>query len=389
MTPAEKEQQLYVPRFVFKRLGYGLSFAIFVALAYALRGVLVPLFLAFLLAYALDPIVERIYRLGVPRVAAALLVMLLLTGLGITLLLVAVPYFIDEFANAASALPTQVAQLRQRLDPWVFDRFNTHLPGSVSDVTRDYGATIRGGLPQVFESVVPAIFGTFNFVVVAAGSLIIPIFALYLLMDFDVIIRRGSVLLPRRWARQIEDVAVEVHGTLGRYVRGQITASLVLAIFYSVGLKLVGIRLGLPIGVITGLFAFVPYIGFGVGLSMALAMAVLDWQGAGVFLGVIAVMMGGQVLDGFLITPRIVGGSVGLKPIEVLLTMMVAATLFGFIGVLLAVPFGAVVKILVTRATRAYLRSNFYRQIPPVATPTPLPGAYYQDAPTSTQPPIP
>jgi predicted PurR-regulated permease PerM len=115
-----------------------------------------------------------------------------------------------------------------------------------------------------------------------------------------------------------------------------------------------------PIGVLTGMLAFMPYIGFGFGLLLATTMAALDWQGPGRLLGVFAVMLGVQVLDGLVVTPRIVGRSVGLAPLEVLLTMMTAGTLFGFLGVLLAVPLGAVVKILVHRVVKAYLDSDFY-----------------------------
>jgi phosphoribosylaminoimidazole-succinocarboxamide synthase len=380
VTPDEKEVALYATRYVFRRLGYVAGAVGFLALGYLLRGVLVPLFLAFLVAYALDPIVERATRLGVPRSAAALLLMLIFTLLAVAMVTLAIPYFIDEFADAASALPGQLSALRDRIDPVIWDKFHVHVPRTLGDVATNYGDQLRQRLPAVLDGVIPAVFGTFNLVVVLAGSLIIPIFALYLLMDFDVIVRRAALLVPRRHVATINEVAGQVHVTLGRYVRGQITASLLLALIYSVGLRILDIRLAIPIGVLTGVFAFVPYVGFGVGLVMALAMTVLDWHGAGTVVGVLGVMLAGQVLDGFLVTPRIVGGSVGLKPIEVLLTMTAAATLFGFLGVLLAVPLGAVVKILLVRASKAYLGSIYYRQIPPQTMPTPLPGARYVDA---------
>jgi predicted PurR-regulated permease PerM len=134
-----------------------------------------------------------------------------------------------------------------------------------------------------------------------------------------------------------------------------------LDLHLAIRLRLVDIRLAVPIGVMTGMLAFVPYIGFGCGLLLALAVASLDWQGPGRLFAVLAVMLGVQVLDGLVITPRIVGRSVGLAPLEVLLTMMAGGTLFGFLAVLLAVPLGAVVKILVQRTVGAYLRSSFYR----------------------------
>jgi predicted PurR-regulated permease PerM len=380
VTPAEKEVSLYATRYVFRRLGYVAGAVAFLTLGYLLRGVLVPLFLAFLVAYALDPVVERLSRLGVPRSVAALLLMLLFSLVAVALVTLAIPYFIDQFADAASALPGQISALRDRVEPAVWEKFHVHVPRTLGDVTTNYGDELRQRLPEVLGGVIPAVFGTFNFVVVLAGSLIIPIFALYLLMDFDVIVRRAALLVPRRYVAPINEVAREVHVTLGRYVRGQITASLLLAMIYSLGLRCLDIRLAIPIGVLTGVFAFVPYVGFGVGLTMALAMTVLDWHGAGTVVGVLGVMLAGQLLDGFLVTPRIVGGSVGLKPIEVLLTMTAAATLFGFLGVLLAVPLGAVVKILLVRASKAYLGSIYYRQIPPQTVPTPLPGARYIDA---------
>jgi predicted PurR-regulated permease PerM len=379
VTPGEKESALYAPRFVFRRLGYALAIAGVAGVAYLLRGVLVPLFLAFVVAYALDPVVERGTRLGLRRSTSALLVMLGLVGCTMALLAVSLPYFFDEFSEAAAALPGQLQGFQERFEPWLWERFRVRLPQSWGDVTRDYGDEIRHNLPQFAERAMPALFGTFNLVVVLGGFLIVPVFSLYLLMDFNIIVRRAGVLVPRRYASEIHDIAREIHHTLGRYVRGQITACLVLAAIYTLGLKVLGLRLAIPIGVITGLLAFIPYIGFGGGLSLALGVALLDWRGPGFLVGVVAVMALGQLLDALLVTPRIVGGSVGLKPIEVLLTMMAAGTLFGFVGVLLAVPLGAVAKILVTRATEAYLRSLYYRQIPPTSTPTPLPGARFAD----------
>ena len=185
---------------------------------------------------------------------------------------------------------------------------------------------------------------------VALSALIVPVFALYLLIDFDRIVARVEQLVPRRWSPPISDVARQIHKTLSGYVRGQLTANIVLAALYATGLRIVDIRLAVPIGVLTGMLAFVPYVGFAMGLLLAMSMAILDWQGPGTLVGVVAVMGGVQVIDAMVITPRIVGRSVGLAPLEVILTMMAAGSLFGFLGVLLAVPLGAVAKILVQRA---------------------------------------
>lgn len=333
-------------------------------LAYLLRGVLVPLFLAFLLAYALDPFVNRLEAAKVPRPLGAIAVMSAIAGLIAALLIFAVPMFIDELRAAAADLPSELQALEARVEPWVWSALHLKLPHTMSNLNRVVTEKIQAEFPSMASTAVLALFGTLSYVAVVLSALIVPLFALYLLIDFDRIMVRGAELVPRRWVAPVSDVARQVHRVLGGYVRGQLTANVVLGALYSTGLRLVDIRLAVPIGVLTGMMAFVPYVGFLTGLMLALTMAVLDWHGLGTVLGVLAVMLGVQLLDGTFITPRIVGRSVGLAPIEVLVTMMAAASLFGFLGVLLAVPLGAVVKILLQRAARAYLASDFYKRRP-------------------------
>ncbi len=334
-------------------------------LAYLLRGVLIPLFFAFLLAYALDPVVDKLHQWKIPRGVAAALVVVLMIAAFVLVILFGVPLMIDEFAEASKRLPEQLDALHHRLDAWLLERFRYQLPATWNELMSKYGAVLKDKVPDAASGLGSALFGTVGAIFVALGTLIVPVFAVYLLLDFDRIVARTEVLVPRRWAPTVHALAVEIHTTLGRYVRGQIITNLVLAVLYAVGLRLVGVRLAIPIGIITGMLAFVPYVGLGVGTAMAVAMALLDWHGPGQLIGVCAVMFTVGLLDGMVITPRIVGGSVGLKPIEVLLTMMAAGTLFGFLGVVLAVPLGAVMKILLSHAVDAYVRSSFYRQEPP------------------------
>jgi predicted PurR-regulated permease PerM len=230
----------------------------------------------------------------------------------------------------------------------------------MSELGTDLRDKLQAEFPNFLSAASEALFGTLSYVAVILSALIVPVFALYLLIDFDRIVARTGQLVPRRWYPHVAEVGRQVHKTLGGYVRGQLTANIVLGALYALGLRFVDVRLAVPIGVLTGMLAFMPYIGFGCGLLLATTMAALDWQGPGRLLGVLAVMLGVQVLDGLVVTPRIVGRSVGLAPLEVLLTMMAAGTLFGFFGVLLAVPLGAVVKILVHRVVKAYLDSDFY-----------------------------
>ena len=331
------------------------------ALAYVLRGVLVPLFLAFLVAYALDPFVDRLESVRVPRTLGAFLVMLGIAGLLTVVIVSTLPMFVDEVTEASATLPQKLEHLRTRAEPWLTSTLHIKLPHSMNDLSK---VLTKADIAPSMETARTALFGTLGYVGVALSALIVPVFALYLLIDFDRIVHRVEQLIPRRWSPGISSVGRDIHKTLSGYVRGQLTANIVLAALYATGLRIVDIRLAVPIGVLTGMLAFVPYVGFTIGLLLALCMAILDWQGFGTVAGVAIVMGGVQVIDGMLITPRIVGRSVGLAPLEVILTMMAAGSLFGFLGVLLAVPLGAVAKILIQRGVRAYLASPFYTRPP-------------------------
>lgn len=353
----------------YRRFAIGAAIVLTLALAYALRGVLVPLFLAFLVAYALDPAVDWLEARKVPRSVGAVLVMGGIALAVLLVLLLGVPYLAREFRQAGSELPSQIEALRLRAEPFFRESLHIELPRTWSELATKLDGELQSKAPELLRGVFVALFGTLNIILVAIGALIIPLFALYLLIDFDQNRDRFKALVPRRFAPTVESIGREIHKTLGGYVRGQLTANLILAALYAIGLEIVGIRLAIPIGILTGLLAFVPYVGFGLGMLMAVTMAFLDWQGLDRVAFTIGSMLVVQALESTLITPRIVGESVGLRPIEVLLTMMAAATLFGFLGILLAVPLGAVLKILWARAVKVYLASNYYQWVPPKEEP--------------------
>jgi predicted PurR-regulated permease PerM len=344
-----------------RRLLGAAGVALALVLAYLLRGVLLPLFLAFLVAYALDPVVGRLERVRVPRSVGAPLVMLALVAVVVTAVFVGVPIAVDEFRHASERLPQELDSLRLRMEELLWVRYHYRLPETWSELVAKYGTDLRQSLPEA-SKIGGAIVGSMSALLVLLGTLIVPIFALYLLGDFDRIVRRAALLVPRRWAPGVNEVVHEIHVALGRYVRGQLLTSGILAALYAIGLSITGVRMAVPIGILTGMLAFVPYVGLALGTLLAALMALLDWQGGGQIVAVLAVMATVGILDGMVITPRIVGGSVGLRPLEVLLTMMAAGTLLGFVGVLLAVPIGAVLKILLHRAVGAYLGSTFYHR---------------------------
>lgn len=378
-------------RSAYRRYLFAAGIAAAAVLAYVLRGVLIPLFFAFLLAYALDPIVDKLEAWRIPRPAGAILVMLALISSIFLVAFISIPILVDEFLEVSSRLPEQLNSLHGRAEAAMYQRWHYHLPASWGELSTKYGETLRDSIPTA-ASIVGALFGTVSAIFVVLGFLIVPVFALYLLIDFNRLVARIATLIPRRWAPDAQRLAGEVHTTLGRYVRGQLIANIVLATLYAGGLRLVGLRLGIPIGIMTGCLSFVPYVGLGTGTLLALIMSLLDWHGGGQVAAVVVVMGTVGILDAMVITPRIVGGSVGLKPIEVLLTMMTAATLFGFLGVILAVPLGAVLKILSGHVVEAYLDSTFYleppthRFIPSIRPPPPAPLPDVDLEPVSTRP---
>ena len=207
------------------------------------------------------------------------------------------------------------------------------------------------------------------------GNLVLtPIVAYYLLLDWTNLVERSKGLIPPRWRANVQSFLDETDEVLGQYLRGQLLVMGVLAVFYTIALALVGLKLALPIGVFTGLAVFIPYLGFGLGLVMGLLAAVLQFQavlGVALVAGVYGV---GQVLESMYVTPRLLGERIGLHPIAVIFALMAFGHLFGFVGVLIALPASAVLLVAIRRARKGYLASDLYldKPAPPAAAAAPL-----------------
>jgi len=332
-----------------------------VFLAWHLRNVLTPFLLAFLLAWVLSRPVRILEKVKIPRAIGALLVFLVATTFVVWLVSFCASYFTAELAEAGRHLPAQAEALLKKAQP-TLKQLRIQVPHSTKELVQQYGQSLKDHAPDVLRWIGTALFGTLSYAFVVLSLLIIPIFAYYILVDFDRIVARGGKLVPRRHRRLVFETIGEIDDMVSGYMRGQLLAMIVLSALYAVGLQLLGLRLAIPIGVLTGLLAFIPYLGFVVGLLIACTMAAIDAQNLPFVVQVAAVMTGVHILDVFVVTPRAVGRSVGLASIEVLLAMAAAGTLFGFVGVLFAVPIGATVKIVARRAAKAYRESTFYRR---------------------------
>lgn len=340
-------------------------FAVFAVgyLLFLLRGVLSPVFFAFLIAYMLDPVVDRFEERGLSR-AMGIVVMLslVLGGLGLFMLL-AIPSITRDFAAFAESLPKMLTGLLEQVQPWLEAR-GIPVPQTMDEALAQLGVDAKEVAGQAAAPLSAAVQwvlgGTASALGAFVGALMVPVFAAYLLYDFDRITAAVRDLVPTRHRAYVVEVAGEVDAVLGEFVRGQLLVMLALAVLYSVAYVALGVRLAVLIGVVAGLLSFIPYVGGGVALTLALLMSVLDWSGWGKPLGVIAAYSAIQLLESFVITPKIVGDKVGLSAVWVLFALMVGSELFGFLGVLLALPAAAVVKIFVVRSIAWYRASDYY-----------------------------
>jgi predicted PurR-regulated permease PerM len=338
-------------------------------LLYALRGVLAPVFFAFLIAYMLDPLVDRIEGSRLLRgrpIGRAVGIAVLLVGVfavGAIATLVIVPMVFEEVASFLRRLPGLVARSRAEWEPLLAE-YGLAVPTSVGEALEELHLDIQSVVTKGYTPATAVakwlLGGTASAIGAIVAALIVPVFAFYLLYDFDALVARTAELIPPRHRPEAHGFFREVDAVLGQFFRGQFTVMAILAALYSVGYGAIGVPLALPIGLMAGLLSFIPYVGSTLALATALLMTALDWQGWTQVLWVLGVHAVIQGLEGFVITPKIMGDTVGISAIAVLFALLVGAELLGFTGVLLAVPTAAVVKILLQRIDERYRKSAFF-----------------------------
>lgn len=333
------------------------------SLVYALRGVLTPVLFAFLLAYVLHPAVDGMQARGVPRALGIVSILATVLGsIGLFAVLV-LPRIVGDLTALMQTLPAAIDRVRDALEP-TLRGLGLELPRDVQDVRavlpedyRSFAAGAWGPLKGVLAGVVG---GTASALGAFFSALLVPILAFYLLMDFAAIVASVRDLLPVRHRDHVTSIVTEIDVVLAQFLRGQLTVMTILAFLYAVGYAVVGVPLAVPIGVLAGLVAFIPYVGGAIALGLGLLMVALHWSGWGTVAGVVGVYAAVQVLEGLVITPRVVGEKLGLAPVWILLAVMAGGELFGFLGVMLALPVAAIGKVFVLRAVHAYRRSALY-----------------------------
>lgn len=333
---------------------------LFLLALYELSAVLTPFVAGMAVAYLLDPIVERLERRGLSRTWATTLVTLGFCLLALAVLVLVAPVLVGQIAGFARRLPHYVDVLRARALPLIDLVKDALPPGAIEKLqsaAMDYVAAAANWLAQM---VLRVIGGGVMLASLLSLAVITPVIAFYMLRDWPRIVARVDSWLPRGHAETIREQVRQVDRTLSGFLRGQAMVCLTLACFYGLGLSLVGLDFGLVVGMLTGLISFVPYFGMGLGMIVGVSLALAQfgaWHGVAL---VAAVFAAGQFLEGNFLTPRLVGDRVGLHPAWIIFALLAGGALFGFIGILLAVPAAAAIGVGVRFALQRYLSSPYY-----------------------------
>ena len=349
-----------------------------VALAAALvllRDILLPFVAGMVIAYFLNPLTTRLETRGLGRTQAAALAVGLLALLAILGAILLAPLIADQVRQIAAALPGDLERLRAGLEQVLRDRLGTHYPAlkdmldkSVAELAQSWSSSAGAVLATILSRGLAVIN-------VVSLLLITPVVVFYLLVDWDPMLRRIDGWLPLEHAATIRHLAAEINEAMSAFIRGQGTISLLLGLFYAIGLSLAGVPYGLLIGLLTGLLSFVPVVGWVIGIAAASAVALIQgWPSFAPLLKAVGVMSAGMALDTALLSPRFVGQKIGLHPVWMIFALYAFSYLFGFAGTLVAVPVAAAIAVLVRFALSTYLSSHFYRGVPDAELATPATG---------------
>lgn len=343
-----------------RAVAWVMGLTVFVLMLYLLRGVMLPFVAGMAVAYFLDPACDWLEEKGCSRMFATSFITASFFLLAILLLVLLAPVafgqaidLFDKIPQYTAAIPQKIAPLLERLKPYIGEQGVTEIlavfKASVGDAVK-WLARMAGGLVGQLEALANLV----------SLLLITPIVSFYLLRDWDHLVAKVDSWLPRAHMETIREQFREIDRTLAGFVRGQVSVCLILGAFYGVGLSLVGLDFGFIVGFTTGLVSFVPFFGMLAGFVVGIGLAIAQFDGWLPVGLVAAVFLAGQVLEGNFLTPKMVGERVGLHAVWVIFALLACGALFGFVGVLLAVPLAAVIGVLVRFGVGRYLESPLY-----------------------------
>ncbi|SHK01470.1 Predicted PurR-regulated permease PerM [Shimia gijangensis] len=335
---------------------WGIAWAIFILALWYLGDIMLPFVLGGAIAYFLDPVADRLEKMGLSRVLSTVIITLTTLVVSIIMLLAIVPMLIEQTLALIELAPKFASDLLAFV--------NTRFPelmqdGSVvqrslqtiGDAVKDHG----GDLLQGFLS------SAMSLINVVALMVIVPVVAFYLLLDWDDMVAKVDDLIPRDYAPTIRHLAAEIDRTLAAFIRGMGTVCMLLGAYYAIALMLVGLQFGLVVGFVAGILTFIPYIGALIGGALAIGLGLFQFWGDWVSLGLVGgIFAFGQVIEGNVLTPKLVGSSVGLHPVWLIFALSVFGALFGFVGMLVAVPLAASIGVVARFMIGQYTGSKLY-----------------------------
>lgn len=335
-------------------------FFAFFYLLYILRSVLMPFVAGILLAYLLDPMVDKLQKLKISRLWATLLVCLI----AILIILPAIGLFLSMLENQISLLlqatPKYLSLIMDKIRPILqslTEKFPDLKGGNIEEIVRGNIGNSLKIIGRIFRGLLSNGFALINLI---SLILITPVVTFYMLRDWDIFVKKFEDLLPQKSKKAIIETLSEINVIIAGFIRGQLSVCLILGLFYSIGLRLVGLELGLLVGFIAGIISFIPYVGSITGFVLGCILAFAQYGDITHVMYVIGVFLVGQFLEGNFLTPKLVGESVGLHPVWVMFALLAGGVLLGFLGLMLAVPLAAIIGVLVRNAIKRYKLSSLY-----------------------------
>ena len=335
--------------------------AIFIAFVWVFSEILLPFVAGMVLAYFLDPVADRLQRAGLSRFMATNVILVAFVLVFALALIIVVPLLATQLTDLIGRVPEYLGSLQAlitSLDPqWIEDRF-----GVKADDLREGLSTLLNSSVGFFTTIMQSLWDSGVALFNIAGLFVVtPVVAFYMLLDWDRMVAKIDSWVPRDYVTTVRELSVQINAATAGFVRGQGTLCLVLGILYAVGLTVVGLNFGILIGLFAGLISFIPYVGSLVGLVLSVGVAFVqfwpDWTMVAVVAGIFFL---GQFIEGNILQPRLVGKSVGLHPVWLMFALFAFGAIFGFVGLLIAVPAAAAVAVLVRFAIERYLESPLY-----------------------------
>ena len=336
---------------------WGAAAVVLLLALWLLDNVILPFVVGGAIAYFLDPLADRLERLGLSRTLATVVISLGMMLIAVLVVLAVIPTLVQQLTALINAAP----EIFRRLQAFLLDRFPelTDETSTIRQTIMQIGDGIRAKGGAFVQSVLGSAVGIINGLVFLV---VVPVVSFYLLLDWDRMVARIDGWLPRDHAPVIRQLATEIDAVLSAFVRGQMSVCVIMGLFYAIALALTGLQFGMVVGAIAGAITFIPYVGALVGGALAIGLALFQFWGDWLSIGLVAgVFVLGQFLEGNVVTPKLVGNSVGLHPVWLMFALSAFGALFGFLGLLVAVPVAASIGVLIRFGLRQYKDSLLYQ----------------------------